>query len=106
MKQRAVNRSKDYNSFPSKGQLPKWELVGYVQSISTNNKYHLDYIMFAIDSPFTEEYYEVFAVSLPHDLGYELEEGDHVRMTGTIRTWKADYGRKIELIADGVWLKE
>lgn len=107
MKERAkTNNNTNRTSQPTKGKLPHWELEGYVQAVTTNNKYELDYVQFCIDSAFTDDYYEVFAVSVPHDLGYELEVGDRVRMTGLIRTWKADYGRKIELVADGVWLKQ
>lgn len=107
MKERQYNKTRGVsNDYPTKGKLPRWEMEGYVQLVSENKKYELDYIQFCIDSAFTEDYYEVFAVSLPHDLGYELEVGDRVRMTGTIRTWKAESGRKIELVADGVWLKQ
>lgn len=106
MKERTKKTGFSNVDYPTKGKLPKWELEGYVQLVTENKKYELDYVQFCIDSAFTDDYYEVFSVSVPHDLGYELEVGDRVRMTGTIRTWKVENGRKIELVADGVWLKQ
>ena len=109
MKERNGYRKTNNNCpCPIDGQLPKWEMIGYVQDVSTNNKYKLDYVKFCIrkHGDTWSDIYEVFSVSVPHDLGYELEVGDNVRMTGFIRTWQQETGRKIELVADGVWLRQ
>lgn len=110
MKERNGYNNKHNNNcpYPIDGQLPKWEMIGYVQDITTNNKYKLDYVKFCIRKAGDawSDIYEVFSVSVPHDLGYELELGDYLRLTGTIRTWSCDTGRKIELVADNVWLMQ
>ena len=86
------------------GQLPLWDLKGFVQDVTTNLKYSEDYIKFCIRKPDDPQKYEVFAVTLPHHLNVELEVGDKVFMQGSIRTWQLKndggkvIGRKIELV--------
>ena len=88
----------------TEGQLPLWELKGFVQEVTENRKYHEDYIKFCIRKPDDPQKYELFAVTLPHDVGVELVVGDRVYMRGTIRTWQIKdsagkvTGRKIELV--------
>lgn len=101
MKTRGSKSKKEYGlACDTVGSLPYWEMKGYVQDVSENTKFKVDYIKFCIKEDPEQEFYEVFSISLPHDLDVLLEVGDAVIMRGTIRTWKTDEGgRKIELVA-------
>lgn len=88
----------------TEGELPCWTLKGFVQEVTVNRKYAEDYIKFCIRKPDDPQKYELFAVTLPHEVGVELVVGDRVEMQGTIRTWQLKddsgkvIGRKIELV--------
>lgn len=112
MKQRKIDKPQEEKKtgLPCStiGQLPKWELIGYVQDIAVNRKYSEDYIKFCIKQREEKQFYEVFSVTLPHEVGIELQIGDHVLMRGIIRTWPIKNemgnvcGRKIELLCTSV----
>lgn len=97
----------------NKGTLPEFVFCGYVQAVhaSNNTKYPCDYVRFAIkpnglhNDP--EEFATIFAVTVPHSCGFELEIGDAVIIRGHVNSWKKEdniYGRwyRLELVADVV----
>lgn len=90
------------------GTLPRWQFTGFVQDVAVNRKYAEDYIKFCIKEDPSDKFYEVFSVTLPHEVGVELQIGDHVVMCGSIRTWPMKdatghvCGRKIELVCASV----
>lgn len=108
MKQRTYEKPSEEKKLGLKcstlGQLPRWQMMGYVQDITVNRRYSEDYVKFCIKESAEAKYYEVFSVTLPHEVGIELQVGDHVLMTGSVRTWPIKNengvvcGRKIELI--------
>ena len=96
-----------------KGTLPRWVFCGYVQAVHTgkSKQFPCDYVRFQVKPNGThkdaEAYAVVFAVTVPHSLGVELEVGDAIIMEGTVNSWFKDdslYGKwyRLELVADKV----
>lgn len=96
-----------------KGTLPKWVFCGFVQAVHTNKSktFPCDYVRFQIKPNGAHEdedsFATVFSVTLPHDLGVQLEVGDAVIMEGTLNSWAKEdelYGKwwRLELVATGV----
>ena len=96
-----------------KGTLPRWVFCGYVQAVHAgkSKQFPCDYVRFQIKPNGThkdaEAYAVVFAVTVPHSCGVELEVGDAVIMEGTVNSWfkeDAVYGKwyRLELVADKV----
>lgn len=97
----------------NKGTLPEFVFCGYVQAVhpSNNSKYPCDYVRFAIkpDGSHTEPeaFCTIFAVTVPHSCGVQLEIGDAVIIRGFVNSWKKEdniYGRwyRLELVAKSV----
>lgn len=93
------------------GSLPRWKMLGYVQSIHAGRGEHqVQYISFSIskDGTNSAEDFVYFAVTnLVDDTGVMVDKGDCVIVTGTIASWKkamADGTNRwcIELVAQSI----
>lgn len=96
-----------------KGTLPRWVFCGFVQAVHAgkSKQFPCDYVRFQVKPNGAhndaDAYAVVFAVTVPHTCGVELEVGDAVIMEGTVNSWyKEDnlYGKwyRLELVADKV----
>ena len=115
MKTRAATGSAGSNRqyVSNKGTLPDFVFCGYVQNThaSKNTHFPCDYVRFAVkpDGKHTDpdEPPVIFAVTVPHSCGVELEIGDAVIIRGHVASWKKEdnvYGKwyRLELVADSV----
>ena len=114
MKKRETASTAAYPSkISNKGTLPQFVFCGYVQLVHTgkNEKYPVDYCRFAVkpDGRHTDpdEPPVIFAVTVPHALGWQLEAGDAVVIKGHVASWKKQdeiykTWYRLELVADSV----
>lgn len=93
------------------GSLPRWRMLGFVQSVHAGRGDHpVQYISFSISKDGTDrdDDFVYFGVTnLIEDTGVSLEKGDCVIVTGTIMSWKkqlADGTQRwcIELVAQRI----
>ena len=77
--------------FPTKGHMT-FEIEGYVQSV--NQSESCDYVDFKLDNPYVEDNINSISVEVSWNLP-ELQEGDHVRISGNIRSW---WKKELEIV--------
>lgn len=99
------NGNKKWDKYPTSGYT-NVEIDGYVQKIKQDEKHQCDYVTFYIvdeNDPVKNGQkrasYEIIGVTVPWDLDIELDEGDHVKIWGIIKSWSTDYGIKLEIRA-------
>lgn len=96
------NKSKDSYSktydYPISGHM-SFEVEGYVQSFKENQKLECDYVMFNIEDLCGDNCVHMISVSVPWNLcadgqdnPVELEKGDHVLISGYMRSWWNEKG--------------
>lgn len=99
------NNGKKWDKYPTTGYT-NVEIEGYVQRVKQDDKHQCDYVTFYIvddNDPLKKNdkraTYEIIGVTVPWDLDIELDEGDHVKLWGIIKSWSTDYGIKLEIRA-------
>lgn len=105
MRARSGYSNKKWEKYPT-GGYTNVEIDGYVQRIKQDEKHQCDYATFYIIDDNNPEKkgrknvpYEIIGVTIPWDLDVELDEGDHVKIWGIIKSWSTDYGIKLEIKA-------